>query len=132
MFCFFYYFLVLPSRNKNGLGKKMYPVYQLYMKDGDKFLMAAKKRPKQKTSNYLISASAEALDRDSEHFLGKLRSNFVGTGACVCERGGGGGCNRRRAGKGKGEEGGREVCRSCVCVSVSVSGSPLVRRVLRV
>ncbi len=61
----------------------MYPVYQLYMKDGDKFLLAAKKRPKQKTSNYLISASAEALDRDSEHFLGKLRSNFVGTGTLL-------------------------------------------------
>jgi hypothetical protein len=74
---------VCVCRNKAGLGKKMYPVYQLYMKDGDKFLMAAKKRPKQKTSNYLISASAEALERDGDSFLGKLRSNFVGTGECA-------------------------------------------------
>jgi tubby-related protein 1 len=72
------------ERNKSGLGKKMYPVYQLFLKEEDRFLLAAKKRPKQKTSNYLISRSADDLDRDSESFLGKLRSNFVGTGLrCV-------------------------------------------------
>lgn len=68
------------ERDKAGLGKKMYPVYQLYLKEGDRFLLAGKKRPKQKTSNYLISRSAEDLGRDSENFMGKLRSNFVGTG----------------------------------------------------
>ena len=76
------------ERDKAGLGKKMYPVYQLYLKEGDRFLLAGKKRPKQKTSNYLISRSAEDLNRDSESFMGKLRSNFVGTGAyyhvCAC------------------------------------------------
>jgi hypothetical protein len=72
------------ERDKAGLGKKMYPVYQLYLKEGDRFLLAGKKRPKQKTSNYLISRSAEDLNRDSDSFVGKLRSNFVGTGACCC------------------------------------------------
>lgn len=67
------------ERDKSGLGKRVYPLYQLYMKDGDRFLLAGKKRPKQKTSNYLISRSASDLSRDGENFIGKLRSNFLGT-----------------------------------------------------
>ncbi|RYY81456.1 hypothetical protein EON63_15345 [archaeon] len=35
---------------------KLFPVYSLYLKEGDVFLMASKKRPKNKTSNYLISS----------------------------------------------------------------------------
>jgi hypothetical protein len=41
-------------RNKSGT-HKLFPVYSLYLKEGDIFLMASKKRPKNKTSNYLIS-----------------------------------------------------------------------------
>lgn len=41
-------------RNKSGTNK-LFPLYSLYMKEGDRFLMCSKKRPKNKTSNYLIS-----------------------------------------------------------------------------
>lgn len=41
-------------RNKSGTNK-LFPIYSLYLKEGDVFLMASKKRPKNKTSNYLIS-----------------------------------------------------------------------------
>lgn len=41
-------------RNKSGT-HKLYPVYSLYLKDGDVFLLTSKKRPNNKTSNYLIS-----------------------------------------------------------------------------
>jgi cephalosporin-C deacetylase-like acetyl esterase len=43
-------------RNKSGVNK-LFPMYSLYMKDGDedRFLMCSKKRPNNKTSNYLIS-----------------------------------------------------------------------------
>jgi hypothetical protein len=41
-------------RNKSGT-HKLFPVYSLFLKEGDVFLMASKKRPKNKTSNYLIS-----------------------------------------------------------------------------
>jgi len=34
---------------------RLFPVYSLYLKDGDRFLMCSKKRPNNKTSNYLIS-----------------------------------------------------------------------------
>jgi len=67
------------ERDKKGLGKRLYPVYSLYMKEGDRFLLAGKKRAKQKTSNYLVSMSKTDMNRDGSNFLGKLRSNFVGT-----------------------------------------------------
>jgi len=58
---------------------KLFPIYSLYLKDGDRFLMASKKRPNNKTSNYLVSMSEHDLNRDGVNYLGKLRSNFVGT-----------------------------------------------------
>eukprot|EP00600_Ochromonadales_sp_CCMP1393_P001545 CAMPEP_0174990348 /NCGR_PEP_ID=MMETSP0004_2-20121128/21268_1 /TAXON_ID=420556 /ORGANISM="Ochromonas sp., Strain CCMP1393" /LENGTH=510 /DNA_ID=CAMNT_0016243939 /DNA_START=163 /DNA_END=1692 /DNA_ORIENTATION=- len=65
-------------RNKSGTNK-LFPVYSLYLKEGDVFLMASKKRPKNKTSNYLISMDQNDLNRAGKNYLGKLRSNFVGT-----------------------------------------------------
>jgi tubby-related protein 1 len=75
-------------RNKAGTNK-LFPIYSLYLKEGDVFLMASKKRPKNKTSNYLISSDSTNLNRSSSSssaagpggnsYLGKLRSNFVGT-----------------------------------------------------
>lgn len=45
----------------------------------DIFLLAGKKRSHNKTSNYLISLDKRDLNRDSDSFLGKLRSNYFGT-----------------------------------------------------
>ena len=42
------------------------------------FLMAARKRKKNKSSNYLISLDKDDLARNSGNFFGKLRSNFIG------------------------------------------------------
>ena len=53
----------------------------------DRFLLAARKRKKQTTSNYIISLDYEDLGRDSEKFFGKLRSNFVGTDFTVFDDG---------------------------------------------
>ena len=52
-----------------------------------RFLLAARKRKKQTTSNYIISLDYEDLGRDSEKFFGKLRSNFVGTDFTVFDDG---------------------------------------------
>ena len=65
-------------RNKSGK-KRMFPTYMLYEQSTDTFLLAARKRKKSKSSNYLVSLSAEDLSRDSVNYVGKLRSNFVGT-----------------------------------------------------
>ena len=69
-------------RDRSGTAR-FFPKFYVYleMDDGtpERFLMAARKRKKSKAPNYLISTSRENLGRDSETYLGKLRSNFTGT-----------------------------------------------------
>lgn len=73
-------------RFKSGMNK-LFPLYHVFMKDGDRFLLAAKKRSKQRTSNYLISSNKDDLSRTGPNFVGKLRSNFVGTEFTVYNNG---------------------------------------------
>lgn len=75
------------KRNKSGLKGKMYPIYELYLENPRKLLLAAKKRTNNKTSNYLISMDRNSLEKDSAAYLGKVRSNFVGTEFIVYDRG---------------------------------------------
>eukprot|EP00586_Coscinodiscus_wailesii_P008433 CAMPEP_0172523110 /NCGR_PEP_ID=MMETSP1066-20121228/293488_1 /TAXON_ID=671091 /ORGANISM="Coscinodiscus wailesii, Strain CCMP2513" /LENGTH=664 /DNA_ID=CAMNT_0013306167 /DNA_START=747 /DNA_END=2741 /DNA_ORIENTATION=+ len=78
-------------RNKTGRNK-LFPEYSVYLvkNNSDKivkikannkslFLMSSKKRPNNKTSNYLISMLKNDYHRNSPNILGKLRSNFMGT-----------------------------------------------------
>lgn len=68
----------------------MYPTYYLHMEreDGRKiFLLAGRKRKKSTTSNYLISVDPTDLGRESETFVGKLRSNRLGTQFTVYDNG---------------------------------------------
>jgi len=66
------------ERCKSGL-KQLHPAYELFLKENDEFLLAAKKRPQNKTSNYVISMDRGEVDKFGTGYLGKLRSNFVGT-----------------------------------------------------
>ncbi|KAJ8604491.1 hypothetical protein CTAYLR_000991 [Chrysophaeum taylorii] len=66
------------KRNRSGTNK-LFPEYTVYMKEGDRFLMCSKKRPNNKTSNYLISMGENDLKRNSPNYIGKLRANFAGT-----------------------------------------------------
>jgi len=43
------------------------------------FILAARKRARAKTSNYLISTDVDNINRESPHIVGKLRSNALGT-----------------------------------------------------
>ncbi|XP_035225841.1 protein king tubby 1-like isoform X2 [Stegodyphus dumicola] len=70
------------SRDKKGIDRGMFPTYFLHLErqDGRKvFLLAARKRKKSATSNYLISTDPTDLSRGGESFVGKLRSNLLGT-----------------------------------------------------
>lgn len=70
------------SRDKKGMDRNMYPTYFLHMEkdDGKKvFLLAGRKRKKSATSNYLVSTDPTDLSRKGESYIGKLRSNLVGT-----------------------------------------------------
>jgi len=42
-------------------------------------LLSGKKRTGNATSNYLISFDQEKLDKKAQGYLGKCRSNFLGT-----------------------------------------------------
>ncbi|KAL5010213.1 hypothetical protein ScPMuIL_012518 [Solemya velum] len=70
------------TRDKKGVDRGIYPTYFLHMEkeDGKKtFLLAGRKRKKSKTSNYLLSTDPTDLSRTGEAFVGKLRSNLLGT-----------------------------------------------------
>lgn len=73
-------------RNKSGR-HMLHPLYTVYSEDGDRFLMAAKKRMANRTSNYLIAMSPNPTDRKSENVVGKLRANWTGSGYLVFDEG---------------------------------------------
>eukprot|EP00698_Gefionella_okellyi_P017791 TRINITY_DN5255_c0_g1_i1.p1 TRINITY_DN5255_c0_g1~~TRINITY_DN5255_c0_g1_i1.p1 ORF type:complete len:376 (+),score=64.39 TRINITY_DN5255_c0_g1_i1:42-1130(+) len=73
-------------RERSGL-KKFYPEYRLFFKEQDKFCLAARKRKKNKTTNYLVSMSESELSKRATSFVGKLRSNFLGTAFTIYDDG---------------------------------------------
>ncbi|XP_008419927.1 tubby protein homolog isoform X1 [Poecilia reticulata] len=78
------------TRDRRGMEKGIYPTYYLHMEkeDGKRvFLMAGRKRKKCKTSNYLISIDPTNLTRDTNCYIGKLRSNVLGTKFTVYDGG---------------------------------------------
>ncbi|KAM4524795.1 uncharacterized protein PAE49_000966 [Odontesthes bonariensis] len=78
------------TRDRRGMEKGIYPTYYLHMEkeDGKRvFLMAGRKRKKCKTSNYLISTDPTNLSRDTNSYIGKLRSNVLGTKFTVYDGG---------------------------------------------
>ncbi|XP_064346090.1 tubby-related protein 2 [Camelus dromedarius] len=77
-------------RDKRGVDKGMFPCYYLYLEvpDGQKyFLLAARKRKRSKTSNYLISLDPTDLSREGDNFVGKVRSNVLGTKFSIFDNG---------------------------------------------
>jgi len=66
------------QRRKSGLAR-LYPTYEVYLKDGEQFLLAARRRKHQKQSNYKVSLDKDDLSRDSSNYFGKLKSSFMGT-----------------------------------------------------
>ncbi|GBG32634.1 Tubby protein-like [Hondaea fermentalgiana] len=74
------------ERNKSG-ANKLYPEFQVFLKDGDRFLMSGKKRSKNRTTNYVVTMDPRDYNRESPNCLGKLRSNFIGTEFQIFDKG---------------------------------------------
>lgn len=74
------------QRRKTGIAR-IFPTYEIYLKDGDQFLLASRKRKKNKASNYLISLDKDDLSRNSGNYFGKLRANFIGTEFMLYDKG---------------------------------------------
>ncbi|CAK92272.1 unnamed protein product (macronuclear) [Paramecium tetraurelia] len=66
------------KRDKSGLAR-LYPVYHVYTTDGDVYLFSAKKVVMNTSSNYVISMDKKEFSTRKPCFLGKVRSNFLGT-----------------------------------------------------
>ncbi|XP_061448155.1 tubby-related protein 2 isoform X2 [Rhineura floridana] len=78
------------TRDRKGMDKGIFPFYYLHleMENGRKrFIMSGRKRKKSKTSNYLISLDPIDLSRDGENYIGKVRSNVLGTKFTVFDNG---------------------------------------------
>ncbi|XP_058476227.1 tubby-related protein 3-like isoform X2 [Solea solea] len=70
------------TRDRSGVIKGFNVIYCLHLEkeDGNRvFLMAARQKKMCAASNYLISTDPTNLSRDTNCYLGKLRSNVVGT-----------------------------------------------------
>ena len=74
-------------RRERGGFNRLYPKYFLFTSDTRAFLLAGKKRPGNKTSNYLISMNEKELKTKSPAYLGKVRSNFMGTEFMIYDKG---------------------------------------------
>ncbi|XP_071863332.1 tub domain-containing protein ktub isoform X1 [Bombus fervidus] len=78
------------TRDRKGMDRGLYPTYFLHLERdyGKKiFLLAGRKRKKSTTSNYLISTDPTDLSRAGESYIGKLRSNLLGTQFTVYDNG---------------------------------------------
>jgi len=73
-------------RDKSGFNR-FWPKYICHLSNGGKFLLVGKKRAANNTSNYLISYNMDCLESKPPFYLGKLRSNFLGTEFNVYDHG---------------------------------------------
>lgn len=67
------------TRDKSSIGKKFLPVYHVTLSKEGTYLLTAKKRGFNKTSNYVLAAKPNELQKNSPFCIGKVRSNFLGT-----------------------------------------------------
>uniref|UniRef100_A0A8C5N4M4 TUB like protein 3 n=1 Tax=Leptobrachium leishanense TaxID=445787 RepID=A0A8C5N4M4_9ANUR len=78
------------TRDKKGMDRGLYPTYYMHLEREENkkiFLLAGRKRKKSKTSNYLMSVDPTDLSREGDSFVGKLRSNLMGTKFTVYDGG---------------------------------------------
>ncbi|XP_027434794.1 tubby protein homolog isoform X1 [Callorhinus ursinus] len=109
------------TRDKKGMDRGMYPTYFLHLdrEDGKKvFLLAGRKRKKSKTSNYLISVDPTDLSRGGDSYIGKLRSNLMGTKFTVYDNG----VNPQKASSSTLESGALRQELAAVCYETNVLG----------
>lgn len=66
------------TRSKSGFDR-LFPKYTLNLSNGNKYMLTGKKRSFQTTSNYMITIDQQKFEKDNNSYLGKVRSNFLGT-----------------------------------------------------
>ena len=66
------------SRSKSGFDR-LFPKYTLNLSNGNKYMLTGKKRNMNATSNYMITIDQNKFAKENNGYLGKVRSNFLGT-----------------------------------------------------
>ncbi len=74
------------KREKSGFSR-FYPKYHVHLSNGFRYLMTGKKQSFNNTSNYLMSMDKNGLTKKSQGYLGKVRSNFMGTEFMIYDTG---------------------------------------------
>ena len=74
------------SRVKSGLSL-LWPKYTLNLSDSNKFLLAGKKKSGSATSKYVVSSDPNNMEKSTGGYLGKVRSNFLGTEFSIYDAG---------------------------------------------
>lgn len=78
-----------------------FPTYELYLKNGMRFVMAARKRKKVRGAYYVISTNKDNISRHDQNFIGKTRSNVLGTEFSIYDNGIGPDDKEKGAGSGE-------------------------------
>ena len=73
-------------RDKSGFNR-LFPKYYMSISEGLIFLLAAKKRGGSRTSNYMVTTNQKDFNTKSSSFVGKVRSNFLGTEFMIYDNG---------------------------------------------
>ncbi|KAL6035089.1 hypothetical protein STEG23_027283 [Scotinomys teguina] len=77
-------------RYKHRVDKGLYPSYYLYQEGEDgiaHFLLTGQKKKRCKTSNYIISLDRKDMSSKGKNFVGKVRSNVLGTKFTIFDNG---------------------------------------------
>ena len=74
------------TRHKSGMNR-FWPKYTLSLSATNQFLLTGKKRAGNTTSNYMISMDQEKVGKNGTGYLGKVRSNFLGTEFSIYDNG---------------------------------------------
>ena len=104
-------------RHKGLMGR--HPSYSLRLQDGNRFLIAARKRKKTKTSQFILSVDPSETKRTSDGAFAKLKANVLGTEYILYQVGG-------RDEKGREDKAGRRelLMTHFKQTATSVSGGP--------
>jgi tubby-related protein 1 len=67
------------KRDKDGFSKKFYPKYDIIFSNNGQFIASAQKMQLMRSAHYVVTLDHENMNKTCPGYIGKLRSNLVGT-----------------------------------------------------
>ena len=66
-------------RDKSGFSKKFYPKYDMFLSNSAIHLISGQKMQIMRSAHYIVSLERETMKKEAPGYLGKVRSNLLGT-----------------------------------------------------